>query len=336
MGACISKPDESPLVEEIPPQESQQSDVVYKLLFLGSGESGKSTFFKRMQIRYGAGFSEEERANYTPTVFENTISSMKTLIKQSAILEEEFECAISQENERAAKFVLELKEEDATIDRQVAEAICTLWADKGIKNTFTHRSRFQCPDSANYFFNRVMALCVDDYIPTETDVLRCRDRTTGIVQQRFEIENNKFHVFDVGGQRAERKKWINCFKNVKAVLFVVAIAEYDQLCFEDEVTNRLEEALGVFDNVCNSKWFENTPIILLLNKTDLFREKICQRRIPLSVCFKDYNGPRGEYQPACDFIEKKFVEKNVTQKKYIHISCVPRERRTRFRRYLCQ
>lgn len=41
-------------------------------------------------------------------------------------------------------------------------------------------------------------------------------------------------MFDVGGQRSERKKWIHCFENVTAILFLVAISEYDQVLIEDE------------------------------------------------------------------------------------------------------
>ena len=36
-------------------------------------------------------------------------------------------------------------------------------------------------------------------------------------------------MFDVGGQRNERRKWIHCFDNVTAVIFVTAISEYDQV-----------------------------------------------------------------------------------------------------------
>jgi hypothetical protein len=41
-------------------------------------------------------------------------------------------------------------------------------------------------------------------------------------------------MFDVGGQRSERKKWIHCFENVTAIVFMVAISEYDQVLIEDE------------------------------------------------------------------------------------------------------
>ena len=41
-------------------------------------------------------------------------------------------------------------------------------------------------------------------------------------------------MFDVGGQRSERKKWIHCFENLTAVIFLVALSEYDQVLREDE------------------------------------------------------------------------------------------------------
>ena len=109
-----------------------------------------------------------------------------------------------------------------------------------------------------------------------------------------------FRVFDVGGQRSERKKWIHCFEDVTAIIFIVALSEYDQVkllsnflletkikiiqielisffskvLVEDETTNRMHESLRLFDSICNNKWFVNTSIILFLNKKDLFSEKI--------------------------------------------------------------
>ena len=46
-------------------------------------------------------------------------------------------------------------------------------------------------------------------------------------------------LFDVGGQRSERKKWIHCFEDVTAIIFCVAMSEYDQVLHEDETTVRI-------------------------------------------------------------------------------------------------
>lgn len=46
-------------------------------------------------------------------------------------------------------------------------------------------------------------------------------------------------MFDVGGQRSERKKWIHCFEGVTAIIFCVALSGYDLVLAEDEEMNRL-------------------------------------------------------------------------------------------------
>jgi len=74
-------------------------------------------------------------------------------------------------------------------------------------------------------------------------------------------------------KETKEKKWIHCFENVTAVLFVAAISEYDQMLYEDENTNRMTEALNLFEEICNSRWFQDTNMILMLNKRDLFAEK---------------------------------------------------------------
>ena len=73
-----------------------------------------------------------------------------------------------------------------------------------------------------------------NYLPTDQDVLRSRVKTTGITETHFKIGELNYKLFDVGGQRSERKKWIHCFENVTAIIFLVAISEYDQLLYEDQ------------------------------------------------------------------------------------------------------
>ena len=104
--------------------------------------------------------------------------------------------------------------------------------------------------------------------------MKGRIKTTGITETNFIINSLQFKVLDAGGQRSERKKWIHCFEDITAVLFVLAISEYDQCLFEDERVNRMHESIVLFDSLCNSQWFANTPFILFLNKIDIFEKKI--------------------------------------------------------------
>jgi len=290
---------------------TQHSDTqINKLLLLGAGESGKSTLFKQMQKIYGKGFNEHERKNYTTVIFNNMVLSIKMLVQQASHYG-------GVKNEEAKRIVMEVKEEHP-VDLKLGPYMKTMWLDAGVKNAYEHRAKFQLNDSTEYFFNRIDEIMQPNYLPNEQDVLRSRVPTTGIVENSFEIDGNSFRMLDVGGQRSERKKWIHCFENVTAVLFVAAISAYDQVLYEDENTGRMVEALELFEEITNSEWFHKTSMILFLNKKDLFADKI--KKVPLKGFFPLYAG--STYEEATVFIQEMFEEKNRQEKDiYTHVTC---------------
>lgn len=298
-----------------------RSQQVFKLLLLGAGESGKSTLYKQVIQIYGDGFQEEDRLQYTYVIFSNTIEAMQILIEQS----EKFYWDEMQGGgfsaEESKELILSLDGEDE-IDPLIANHITRLWDDPLIKETWHRRSEYSISDSASYFFEKVDEIADVDYIPSVQDVLRSRVRTTGIVDTSFIIDGNHFKIFDVGGQRNERKKWIHCFESVTAVLFVVALSGYNQILFEDTSQNKLQEALSLFDEICNSQWFKSTSMILFLNKRDLFEVAI--QDTPLNVCFPEYtyDGPN-QYEEGCMYIQYQFEQANRNPNKviYTHITC---------------
>lgn len=101
------------------------------------------------------------------------------------------------------------------------------------------------------------------------------------------------------------------------ILFVAALSAYDLRLYEDDQVNRMHEAMQLFDEICNSKWFEKTPLVLFLNKRDLFEEKVS--KVDLKVCFKEYSGGL-KFQPALDFIRDRFESFNRSSRKiYTHV-----------------
>ena len=179
------------------------------------------------------------------------------------------------------------------------------------------------------YFDNIARIAAPDYMPNDQDVLRSRVKTTGITETTFIIGDLTYRMFDVGGQRSERKKWIHCFENVTTILFLVAISEYDQLLFEDETVNRMQEALTLFDSICNSRWFIKTSIILFLNKIDRFKEKLPVS--PMKNYFPDYEGG-DDYAAACDYILNRFVSLNQHETKqiYTHFTCATDTTQIRF------
>merc|ERR1712150_441170 len=112
------------------------------------------------------------------------------------------------------------------------------------------------------------------------------------------------------GQHNERKKWIHCFENVTAVIFLAALSAYDQVLFEKDNVNRLNEAIALFEHIVNSGFFQKPSMILFLNKDDLFRERIQTKslRNDEKKWFMDYDGGCDEVA-AYNYIENKFLSK---------------------------
>jgi hypothetical protein len=72
-----------------------------------------------------------------------------------------------------------------------------------------------------------------DFLPTDQDILHIYIPTKGIYEYtnetNFLIEEIPFNIIDVGGNKAERKKWIYCLeKTIQAVLFVASLSEFDE------------------------------------------------------------------------------------------------------------
>ena len=92
-----------------------------------------------------------------------------------------------------------------------------------------------------------------------------------------------------------------------AVIFVVAVSEFDQVLFEDDVTNRMQEALDLFEETVNSEWFHDTDTILFLNKRDLLEEKI--KKANIKDYYPEYEGG-GDVEAACGFFGELFQARN--------------------------
>ena len=88
--------------------------------------------------------------------------------------------------------------------------------------------------TAHSYYSNIDRLFARDYLPSDQDVLRSRLRTTGITETLFELGQLNYHMFDVGGQRSERKKWVHCFEGVHCLMFVAALSGYDQCLVEDK------------------------------------------------------------------------------------------------------
>lgn len=292
-----------------------------KLLLMGTGESGKSTFIKQMRIIHGKGFNVEDRKKFKELVFQNIFMGIQSLANAMEPLgldghmPSDLKAKIKRLNEIEYRTVKELTDEFAQI-------IADLWQDPIIQSCYKRRNEFQLSDSAAFFLNSLSRVTDPEYIPTEMDVLRVRVPTSGIHEYCFELENKLyFRMVDVGGQRSERRKWLHSFENVTSIIFLVAISEYDQKLMECAVENRLAESRNLFFRLVSFKWFQQASIILFLNKTDLLEEKVLHSDI--ADYFPTFKGQRRNADDAKNFIRSMFMDDDEMSSKniYTYFTC---------------
>jgi len=217
------------------------------------------------------------------------------------------------------------------LTEEVAVAVQALWETDALKKAFARNAEIQLPGGASgtsYYVEHALRFAKRDYLPTQDDVIRAKLRTTGITEVVFNVGQTEFTMIDVGGQRSERRKWLNCFVDITAVIYLVAINEYDMVLEEDNKTNRMEESLKLFQKLTGAQWFENTSFILFLNKSDLFQEKIEQK--PLKEYFEDYDSfvnelrdkdTMSEFQRSSEYIKAQYVAAFNGCRLYPFITC---------------
>lgn len=142
-------------------------------------------------------------------------------------------------------------------------------------------------------------------------------------------------MFDVGGQRDERRKWIQCFNDVTAIIFVTACSSYNMVLREDPTQNRLRESLDLFKSIWNNRcgfkrrykwninnncsnqhfrWLRTISVILFLNKQDLLAEKVKAAKSKLSDYFAEFNRYQTPGENDCEHNQGHNLNSNLVIK----------------------
>ncbi|XP_075158037.1 guanine nucleotide-binding protein G(q) subunit alpha-like [Haematobia irritans] len=298
-------------------QSQREKKKLIQLLLLGTGESGKSTFIRQMRIIYDNGYTDKEKKEHINLILQNIFTLLKTLVEAMDKLHISYEHLVNCVNAEIIK--TGNTEEFTRVTDFYIKAIKELWYDKGVQECYKRRREYQIGDSLKYYLDNIDRIAAPDYLPNEGDILHLRIPTSGVVEHDFKIKRNSFRIIDVGGQRSERRKWLYAFDQVKVILFLVAISEYDQTLNEENNENRLKESMNVFKTICECDWFAEIAIAVFFNKIDILREKIMYS--DLVTFFPEYKGPAHDYLAARDFIEGMFLNETKRKNLYKHFTC---------------
>ncbi|CAL1380450.1 unnamed protein product [Linum trigynum] len=81
------------------------------------------------------------------------------------------------------------------------------------------------------------------------------------------------------------------FEDIGMIIFCVSLSDYDQVSFDinGSPTNKMMQSRKFFETIVTHPTFEQMDVLLLLNKFDVFEEKM--ERVPLTKCewFDDFH-----------------------------------------------
>jgi len=265
-----------------------------------------STLFKQLkQIYHDQGL---DRTIYQECKFLircNCVASIVVLLKRSQYLyeldnEKHKDCYIDlDDNKEVVGHIQRVLDNQSVDDFDItpqtaailAESISFLWKQPQVKATFNKRQYYSFIENMDYFFGKIDQIFDMNYEPTTDDAMKCRARTTGLIEEKFRIQEVWFSIFDAGGQRTERRKWIQLFEGVTAIIFVAALNHFCTVLFEDERVNAMQESLELFAEIVNAKWFRKTAVVLFLNKNDIFEQRL-KEGLTLDIAFgEEWKGP---------------------------------------------
>lgn len=128
-------------------REKKKNRSQVKVLLLGAGESGKSTFLKQMKIIHGMKFECETLQEFQAIIYQNIIRGMRVLVDAREKLKIPWE---DESNSNLAPYLLRVDnvmQFDTKIFLEYSVFVKQLWSDNSINEAYNRRREFQLVSS---------------------------------------------------------------------------------------------------------------------------------------------------------------------------------------------
>jgi len=230
---------------------------------------------------------------------------MRDLVKLCS----KFDIPIEEDNKNMAEIIDGYSYEEPLTDDN-KEQIRTLWGDAGIQEVWKRCNSFQIQMTQyEYLMEHIDRIAAPDFVPTEDDILRARQKTTGAYTTEFVANRYNWQLIDVGGQVPERAKWEKIMEDgVQSMLFFSPLDDFNVVSSEETDQIKMQISFGIFKRIAKSAQKFNCPVTIFFNKVDLFEKKIADNDLfnDFKKFFPDYEGDQ-EWEVAAEYIKDYFL-----------------------------
>ncbi|CAL1716309.1 unnamed protein product [Somion occarium] len=222
-----------------------------------------------------------------------------------------------------------LIEEIASILLSCKDDIRELWEHAAVRR-LRDRRKLRLEEWAEFFLDNIDRVASSGYIPTMDDILHARIQTMGVAEHIFDMSVHgrtvTWHLYDVGGARGQRHTWIPYFDDANAIIFLAPVSAYDQYLDEDPRTNRIDDSLQLFTDICSNQLLKKVHLVLFLNKTDVLQNKL-ERGIKVKKYITSYGDRPMEFEAVVNYFKAHFTQvhkRNNENKRvlYTHLTSV--------------
>jgi hypothetical protein len=201
-----------------------------------------------------------------------------------------------------------------------------IWEHDGVRDVYERIKYIVHFPHVEYFLKDIDRIVEESYLPSNEDIVRCRQATIGASSTIFWKDKFWWTIIDVGGHQPERSKWGQVVKDgINAMIYFVALDDYSTESGEETGKTKMDISKLVWEEVVNSDVFNRECTLLFLNKVDLFREQITEEKqySAFKRAFPDYNGEQDAEQ-ALEYVKQQFLElstKRSPNNIYTHYTC---------------
>jgi len=301
MGSCGTKQGK--------PEQTDANTL--RILCLGIGGCGKSTFIKQMKLIHSEAWDEVELQNYSKIIRANIVYGLQEAVE----LAKKDNTDLSDIKDEVAT-VLDIRPRNVELSEvEVQNVLVKVYKHEKIQSLLSDKENNNevSVDAAHlrYYYENFERIASEEFVPTDKDILYCRQRTAGVSTTAVYANKKYFEFTDVGGQKPEQKKWIQIISEHRfsAILFFTAVNEFDLISTEDAERPKLATSKKIFAEVCNSEHIGDSPVVLVFNKLDLFHAKMESKKgwKSFKSTFPDFTGDKSEIS-ALEFIASTFTK----------------------------
>ncbi|KAF8896433.1 guanine nucleotide binding protein, alpha subunit [Infundibulicybe gibba] len=185
-----------------------------------------------------------------------------------------------------------------------------LWEHATVKGLIAKR-KLKLDEWSEFFLRHISRVAAPDYIPTTDDILHARIQTMGVAEHIFDVTIHgkavAWHLYDVGGARGQRHTWVPYFDDANAIIFVAPVSAFDQYLEEDPRTNRIDDSLQLFTQICSNALLKNVHLVLFLNKTDLLKSKL-DKGLKVRKYITSFGERVNDYETVVQYFRAHFLQ----------------------------